>query len=93
MKLPLVDWQGWFCYNCSSEIRGRGEKWRNDTISISDQKNDRKQNKQKSMSKTLKRCDKRMTELDEQVAKLESEDGSFLEDAMYLLELAKRAAE
>ncbi len=45
------------------------------------------------MSKTLKRCDKRMTELDEQVAKLESEDGSFLVDAMYLLELAKRAAE
>ncbi len=38
-------------------------------------------------------CDKRMAELDEQVAKLESEDGSFLVDAAYLLELAKRAAD
>lgn len=44
------------------------------------------------MSKTLKRCDKRMAKLDEQAARLESEDGSFLVDAAYLLELAKRAA-
>lgn len=38
-------------------------------------------------------CDKRMAKLDEQVAKLESDDGSFLVDAAYLLELAKRAAD
>lgn len=43
--------------------------------------------------KIAAQCDKRMAELDEQVAQLESEDGSFLVDAAYLLELAKRAAE
>lgn len=43
--------------------------------------------------KIAAQCDKRMAELDEQAAQLESEDGSFLVDAAYLLELAKRAAE
>ena len=38
-------------------------------------------------------CDMRMAELDEAVARLESEDGSFIVDAPYLLELAKRASE
>lgn len=60
---------------------------------MSDQKDGQRQNKQKSMSKTLRQCDKRMVELDEQAARLESEDGSFLVDAAYLLKLAKRASD
>lgn len=43
--------------------------------------------------KIAAQCDKRMTELDEQVVELEGEDGSFLVDAAYLLELAKRASD
>lgn len=43
--------------------------------------------------KIAEKCDDRMAELDETVTRLESEDGSFLVDAPYLLELAKRAPE